>query len=303
MRIGYIGLGKMGFNMVQRLLEKGHSVTAFDPDRAALERAVAEGAEQAASPEDLVAMLQMPSVIWLMVPHQAMDSLLGELGQHLTKGDILIDGGNSFYKDSMRRSRELAGRGVHFLDAGVSGGPFGARMGACIMVGGERGVFDTLEDLFRDLAVDRGYAYMGPSGAGHFVKMVHNGIEYGMMQAIAEGFNLLRSSPFGLDLVEVADIYNHQSVIESRLVEWLKGAFAEYGEDLKGISGSVEGTGEAAWTVEAAREMAMPAPVIEAALAFRIESRKKPSYTGQILSALRNQFGGHDVFAKTGNEG
>lgn len=298
MRLGYIGLGKMGFNMVARLLEKGYEVVAFDPDQEALRNAARLGARPVDSLDLLPPMLDTPRLLWLMVPHKAMDSALATLTPALSKADTVIDGGNSFYKDSMRRAKELGEKGIDFLDAGVSGGPSGARNGACIMVGGRKDVFQAIEQLFRALSVENGYGYMGPSGAGHFVKMVHNGIEYGMMQSLAEGFTLLRSSPFALNLEKVADLYNHMSVIESRLVEWLRNAFAEYGEALEDISGSVESTGEGAWTVETAKELGVPVPIIEGALTFRTASRSYPSYTGRILSALRNQFGSHDVFKK-----
>jgi len=198
----------------------------------------------------------------------------------------------------MRRGRELEGRGIDFLDAGTSGGPAGARTGACIMVGGKRSVYEKFEQLFRDLSADKGYGYMGKSGAGHFVKMVHNGIEYGMMQALAEGFAVMKESSFELDLAKIADLYNHQSVITSRLVGWLENAYEQHGADLKGISGTAAQSGEGMWTVEAAKELGIPVPVIEGALSFRLASEEKPSYTGKIISALRNQFGGHEAGEK-----
>jgi len=230
-----------------------------------------------------------------MVPHQAVDAVLKELTPLLKKGDVVVDGGNSPYKESIRRARELEVKGINFLDAGVSGGPAGARNGACIMVGGNKEVFQKFESLFRDLSVPDGYGYMGRTGAGHFVKMVHNGIEYGMMQALAEGFAVMKASDFGLDLKKVADVYNHKSVIESRLMGWLRSAFVQYGEDLKDISGSAAQSGEGMWTVEAGKELEVPTPIIQAALDFRIQSQANPSYTGKLVSAMRNQFGGHDV--------
>jgi 6-phosphogluconate dehydrogenase len=198
----------------------------------------------------------------------------------------------------MRRSQELHHKGIEYLDAGISGGPSGARNGACIMVGGKKSAFRKQKNLFRDLACRGGYAYMGKSGAGHFVKMVHNGIEYGMMQAIAEGFTLMKAAPFDLQLTEIAELYNHKSVIESRLVGWLKKAFEQYGEDLHDISGTVAHRGEGAWTVEAAKDLKIPLPIIEGALNYRIQSQHEPNYTGKILSLMRNQFGGHEVFKK-----
>jgi 6-phosphogluconate dehydrogenase len=213
-------------------------------------------------------------------------------------GDIVIDGGNSPYKESIRRATELETRGIDFLDAGVSGGPAGARNGACIMVGGKKEVFEKFEAVFRDLSVPDGYGYLGRTGTGHFVKMVHNGIEYGMMQSLAEGFTIMKASDFGLDLTKIADVYNHKSVIESRLVGWLQYAFEQYGEDLKDISGSAAQSGEGMWTVEAGKELSIPTPIIQAALDFRIQSQAHPSYTGKLISAMRNQFGGHEVKEK-----
>jgi 6-phosphogluconate dehydrogenase len=221
------------------------------------------------------------------------DTGLNELVPLLERGDTVIDGGNSPYKETVRRAAELEARGIDFLDAGVSGGPSGARNGACIMVGGQEHVYRKLEGLFRDLAVPDGFARMGPAGAGHFVKMVHNGIEYGMMQALAEGFTVMKASPFGLNLTRISELYNHRSVIESRLVEWLHGALVEQGESLENVSGSVAHSGEGMWTVEAGKELGVPTPVIEDALNFRIRSKENPSYTGRLLSAMRNRFGGH----------
>jgi len=298
MKLGYIGLGKMGLNMVGRLLEKGHQVVAFDRDSAARAQALANGAQTGDSLAAVIAALPAPRLVWIMVPYRAVDAVLKDLLPLLAAGDTVIDGGNSPYKESIRRSVELAARGIDFLDAGVSGGPAGARKGACIMVGGRREVFLRFERLFADLSVEKGYGYMGRAGAGHFVKMVHNGIEYGMMQALAEGFAVLKAAPFGLDLRKVADLYDHASVIESRLVGWLKAAYEQHGEELRGISGTVEQSGEGAWTVEAGKELGIPTPVIDDALRFRFQSREDPSYAGQVLSALRNQFGGHNVAGK-----
>ncbi len=298
MKLGYIGLGKMGFNMAERLLEKGHQVVAFNRSPEPVQKIAERGAEAAESVRSVAAALAPPRLVWIMVPHQAVDAVLNELVPYLGKGDTVIDGGNSPYKESMRRANELETRGIDFLDAGVSGGPSGARNGACIMVGGRKEVFERYENLFRDLSTEKGYRHMGKSGAGHFVKMVHNGIEYGMMQALAEGFAIMKASGFDLDFAKTADLYNHKSVIESRLVGWLKNAYERHGSELSGISGSAAQSGEAMWTVEAAKELGVPAPVIEGALEFRLQSRINPSYTGKIISALRNQFGGHEVEEK-----
>ena len=295
MILGYIGLGKMGFGMVSRLLEKGHKVVAFDPNAEAVKKISAEGAKGAGSIAELISLLPAPRTVWVMVPHQAVDGVLSEIIPLLGVGGTIIEGGNSPYKESIRRAKEIEAKGIGFLDAGVSGGPGGARNGACVMVGGRKELFDKYEALFRDISVDNGYGYMGKSGAGHFVKMAHNGIEYGMMQAIAEGFEVMKKSDFELDLRKVADLYNHGSVVESHLVEWLKEGFEKYGEDLGEISGKVSHSGEGLWTVEAAKELGVPAPIIEGALQFRVDSQKNPSYTGQLLSAMRNMFGGHEV--------
>lgn len=299
MKIGYIGLGKMGINMVERLLDKKHEVLVFDKNEEAVRSISGKGAMPANSLESLTAALATPRLVWLMVPHEAVDKVLQELIPLLQKGDTVIDGGNSPYRESMRRFQDLGGKGINFLDVGVSGGPSGARNGACIMAGGRKEIFRKYRNLFRDLACKGGYAYMGDPGAGHFVKMVHNGIEYGMMQALAEGFALMKASPFDLDLTQIAKLYNHKSVIESRLVGWLNDAFRQHGENLDNISGTVSHSGEGSWTVEAAKELGIPVPVIEGALTFRVQSQTKPVYTGQILSAVRNQFGGHEVFRKT----
>jgi 6-phosphogluconate dehydrogenase len=298
MKLGYIGLGKMGFNMVERLLEKGHQVVAYDRNVDAVKEIRNKGAQAGDTLPSVVKALTSPRLVWIMVPHQAVDAVLKELTPLLSKGDVVIDGGNSPYKESIQRAKDLEALGIDFLDAGVSGGPAGARSGACIMVGGRKEVFQKYEPLFRDLAVPDGYGYMGRSGAGHFVKMVHNGIEYGMMQALAEGFGVMKASDFKLELLKITELYNHKSVIESRLVGWLQSAFAQYGEDLTEISGSDAQSGEGMWTVEAGKELKVPMPVIQSALEFRIQSQKNPSYIGKLISAMRNQFGGHEVKVK-----
>ncbi len=301
-QIFYIGLGKMGANMVERLLDYGWEVTAYDPDEEARQKVKDKGAktvENIASVLPLTPTLSQNGrgerVAWLMVPHNVVDDVLKELTPHLQSGDVVIDGGNSFYKDSIRRGEELKKLGIHYMDVGVSGGPSGARRGACLMIGGDKEAYKQLVGLFSDLSLAGGYDYMGELGAGHFVKMVHNGIEYGMMQALAEGFAVLKQWRGELDLERIAHLYGNGSVIESRLVHWLKDAYMKHGADLKNISGSVAHSGEGKWTVEAAQELGIPVPIIEGALQFRVDSEKNPSYTGQIVSALRNQFGGHDV--------
>jgi len=298
MKLGYIGLGKMGYNMVELLLDKKYEVVVYNRSEGPVRKIAQQGAHAAGSYEQLVSALVPPRLIWIMVSYQAVDPVLKELVPLLTKGDTVIDGGNSPYKESIHRSKELEARGIDFLDAGVSGGPAGARNGACIMVGGRKEVFQNFEALFRDLSVPDGFGYMGKSGAGHFVKMVHNGIEYGMMQSLAEGFAVMKASDFELNLAKITDVYNHKSVIQSRLVGWLQSAFVQYGEDLKDISGSVSQSGEGMWTVEAGKELGVPTPVIQGAIEFRTQSQSDPSYTGKLVSAMRNQFGGHDVKEK-----
>jgi len=289
------------------LLEGRHEVVVYDKDEDVMRQIAWKGAIKAPSYWGLIGLLKRPRVIWLMVPHQAVDAVLAEIVPLLHPHDVVIDGGNSFYKDSVRRAEELAKRDIHILDAGISGGPQGAREGACVMVGGDEKQYKKMEELFQDIAADGGYAHMGASGAGHFVKMVHNGIEYGMMQAIAEGFAVLRTAAdtrgldaetrgsYKFDLEKIADLYNHRSVIESRLVGWLKDAYSQYGAELDQVSGSVARGGEGEWMVNTAKELGVPAPGIENAVAFRTQSAAKPSYAGKVLSALRNQFGGHDI--------
>ncbi len=295
MQIGYYGLGKMGYNMALRMKEKGHDVIAGNRSDEPRLRIAAEGVTTAATLAELVGLLTPPRTVWVMVSHEAVDAVFAELAPLLAAGDTVIDGGNSFYKDSVRHAEELAGRNIHFLDVGTSGGPGGARSGACIMAGGEAEVYQRYEALFADLSAPNAYGHMGTAGAGHFVKMVHNGIEYGMMQAIGEGFEILKKSQFSINLPEAARVYNTASVITSRLTQWLVQAYQKEGVDLAAISGEVGASGEGQWTVDAARELGIPAPVIEAALEFRKQSKGNPSYTGQVVSTLRGQFGGHAV--------
>lgn len=294
-KIGYIGLGKMGKNMALRLLEHNWNVVAYNRSPESIEEIEGAGAVGAYSLKEVAEKLDTPRLIWLMVPHSVVDSVLEELVPLLSSGDVIVDGGNSNYKQSVRRAGELKEKNIEFMDVGVSGGPAGARDGACTMVGGEKEMFDKYEELFKDISAPNAYAYMGRGGAGHFVKMVHNGIEYGMMQAIGEGFEVLKKSDFELNLKEVSRIYNNESVVESRLTKWLEDGFEEYGEDLESISGKVSASGEGLWTVETAKELGVPVPIIEGALKFREQSQENPSYTGQVVSALRNQFGGHEV--------
>ncbi|HEX9721819.1 MAG TPA: decarboxylating 6-phosphogluconate dehydrogenase [Candidatus Paceibacterota bacterium] len=285
--IGYIGLGKMGSAMVARLKEKNWRVETFD----------ISGKGTAKSIEELVGYLGKPRIVWIMVPAgKPVDEVVSQLAKLLYKGDVVIDGGNTFYEDSVRRAMKLAAKGIHFMDVGVSGGPVTVRQGKpAIMAGGDKKVFQKLKPLFGDLTAKESFGYMGKSGAGHFVKMVHNGIEYGMMQSLAEGFTLMKKSPFELDLKEVARVYNNGSVVESRLTGWMERGFQKYGEELREASGSVQHTGEGEWTVKTAKKFGVPVPVIQASFHFRVESAKKPSYTGKILMMLRHMFGGHSM--------
>lgn len=297
MQIGYIGLGKMGENMVKRMIDFGHDVVAYDQNEEAVKQASQAGAEPAHSIDELVESCSTPRLIWIMVPHQFVGDVIDTLQPKLSAGDKVIDGGNSHFQESIRRAEALGADDIAFLDVGVSGGPDGARNGACMMIGGPKGVYEDIEQVFADLTVDGGYGHMGKAGAGHFVKMVHNGIEYGMMQAIAEGFTVMKErDDFDLDLSQIADVYGHGSVISSNLIDWSGDAFSQFGNELNGISGEVSHSGEGKWTVETAEEMGIATPVIETAFDYRLQTHGNPTYTGQIVSALRYEFGGHDVF-------
>ena len=295
MTLGYIGLGKMGLNMVLRLKEKGHKVVAYNRSPEPRKKAQKNGIETVSTIPELISKLHAPRLIWIMVSHSGVDAVVRELIPLLSKGDIIVDGGNCFYKDTLKRAALLKKHGISFLDVGVSGGPAGARNGACSMVGGEKKDFQRLLPLFKDISAPGAYLHCGSHGAGHFVKMVHNGIEYGMMQALAEGFEVLKFSKFKLDLEKVALIYNNRSVIESRLVEWLGDGLRKYGKDLKTISSTVSHTGEGEWTVTSAKEFGVSVPIIKSSLDVRKQSAKNPRFAGKVLSVLRNQFGGHDA--------
>ncbi len=298
--IGIVGLGRMGSGIGRRLLKKGWTVFGYDRSEESLRRAEKDGIEVFESLEFLCGSFSDRKLIWIMVPAGVVDNVLKELKNCLTEGDIVIDGGNSFYKDSVRRFNELSRMGVHFLDVGVSGGVWGEEQGYCLMIGGEEEVFKEIENLFRDLAYEGdGYAYMGRSGAGHFVKMIHNGIEYGMMQAIAEGFELMRESDYDLDLKEVARVYTKGSVIRSWLMDLTYRSFEDFG-DLKDIEPFVQDSGEGRWTVQTAVELGVPLWVIADALFNRFRSRQSDSFRDKLLSALRYEFGRHEVKKKDG---
>lgn len=295
MTLGYVGLGKMGQNMVARLTKKGHRVFVYDKNSDFIKRAKSSKATPCDSLEDLVKRLPAPKIIWIMVPHKAVSNVISELKPFLEKTSTIIDGGNSPFWESRKRFKELKRFGINFLDAGISGGPKGALEGVACMVGGDKKIYQRYKQLFSDISVKNGYNYVGTSGAGHFVKMIHNGIEYGMMQSIAEGFEILKKSDYRFDLKSIAKIYANGSVIESRLIKWLLEAFGKYGENLNLVSGSVAQSGEGLWTVKTAQNMKISVPAVKSAVAFRRKSQTKPGYAGKILSAMRNQFGGHSI--------
>jgi len=295
MELGMVGLGRMGANMTQRLIGGGHRVVVYDRNPSAIAAVVAQGAVGSASLEDLVNKLAPPRVIWMMIPAGVpVDQTIAELKPHLVPGDILVDGGNSNYKDSMRRAAALASASIQYVDAGTSGGIWGLANGYCLMVGGSEEAFHAIEPALVTLAPPNGYAYVGPSGAGHFAKMVHNGIEYGMLQALGEGFEILHASEFAFDLRRIANLWNQGSVVRSWLLELAERAFAREG-DLASIRGYVEDSGEGRWTVEEAIDRSIPAPVITLSLLARFASRQETSFSAKVIAALRNEFGGHAV--------
>jgi 6-phosphogluconate dehydrogenase len=297
MRIGMVGLGRMGANMVARLLEHGHEVVVHDLDAELTDRVgAASGATPVHSLAALMAALPPPRAVWVMVPAgDPTETTVQSLADLAVPGDTLIDGGNTRYTDSIRRSASLEPRGITLVDVGTSGGVWGLRNGYCLMVGGAAEAVARCEPVFTALAAPGGYAHVGPVGAGHFTKMVHNGIEYGLLQAYAEGFELLHASPFDLDLHAVARLWNHGSVVRSWLLELLENAYEAEGVDLSRIRGWVADSGEGRWTVEAAIDLDVPAPVIALSLLTRFRSRQPESYGAQVIAALRNQFGGHPV--------
>lgn len=299
MKLGFVGLGKMGGKMVERLVNGGHEVVAFDPVKEALDEAENKGAAPASSLEELVDKLDAPRAIWIMVPSGGpTEETITALSSLLKAGDILVDGGNSLYKDSMRRAEALREKGISFLDAGTSGGIWGLEIGYCLMVGGEEAVFRQVEPVFKTLAPDDGYAHIGVSGAGHFVKMVHNGIEYALLQGYAEGFEIMNAKKaFNLDLQQIAHLWNHGSVIRSWLLELTESAFRK-DPHLDSIRGFVEDSGEGRWTVAEAIENDVPAPLITLSLLERFRSRQEESFGAKVIAALRNEFGGHGVKKK-----
>jgi 6-phosphogluconate dehydrogenase len=296
MELGFIGLGRMGKNMVLRLLDGKHRIVAWDRSTDPVREVEAKGSSGAANPADLVSKLRdTPRAIWIMVPAgEPTEQVIRDIAPLLSPGDTIIDGGNSYYKDSLRRAARLAERKIDFIDAGTSGGIWGLTVGYCLMVGGPEAACKRLEPLFRTLAPKDGYARVGESGAGHFTKMIHNGIEYGLMQAYAEGFEILKSSPYNLDLRSIASLWNHGSVVRSWLLELAASAF-EDDPNLDHVKGYVEDSGEGRWTVIESIDRAVPAPVLTSALQTRFRSRQSDSFQGKVLAALRHKFGGHPV--------
>jgi len=298
MELGMVGLGRMGANMVERLVRGGHRLVGYDRDAAAVARVVSAGAEGADSLASLAGKLAPPRAIWIMVPSGApVDETIATLLPHISKDDILIDGGNSNYKDTQRRAAALKGQGFAFADVGTSGGIWGLKEGYAMMVGGERATVERLRPLLETLAPakDKGWGHVGPAGSGHFVKMVHNGIEYGMMQAYAEGFAILKKkNEFALDMHQVSEIWRTGSVVRSWLLDLLSIALKENPE-MAGIAPYVSDSGEGRWTVAEAIDLDVPAPVITLSLLQRLTSRDSDSYSDKLLAAMRNQFGGHAI--------
>jgi len=300
MQIGIIGLGRMGMNMAKRLIKGKHKVVAFNRSPDPVKAIAKAGAQGAYSLEEFVGKLTAPRVVWLMIPAGGpVDDMIDRLKGLLSRGDVIVDGGNSYYHDDIRHEETLRPAGIHYLDAGVSGGIWGLKIGYCLMVGGDRKIYKRLEPLLKTLAPKDGYLHCGPVGAGHFVKMVHNGIEYGMMSAYGEGFDILKASPYekDLDFAKVAHLWNQGSVVRSWLLELAEEAFRK-DPRLAGITGYVEDSGEGRWTVQQAIDTATPAPLIALSLFQRFRSRETDSFSDRLLAALRNEFGGHAVKKK-----
>ncbi|HKC80248.1 MAG TPA: decarboxylating 6-phosphogluconate dehydrogenase [Gemmatimonadaceae bacterium] len=299
MQLAMIGLGRMGGNMVKRLTQGGHELIVYDSSADAVKALAGKGVKAAKDLADVAKQLGPRRVVWVMVPAgAAVDSTIEQLVPHLTKGDIVIDGGNSNFRDSLRRAESLKGKGIEFVDVGTSGGIWGLELGYCLMIGGSTAAFQHCEPIFRSLAQAEGYAHVGPAGAGHYVKMVHNGIEYGMLQAYAEGYEILHASQdFDLRLGQVAKLWNHGSVVRSWLNELAERAFSR-DDQLAAIRGYVEDSGEGRWTVEEAMRLDVAAPVITMSLLARFRSRQQESFGAKVIAALRHEFGGHAVRTK-----
>lgn len=298
MKIGLIGLGKMGYNLALNLKSNGYDVVANDVNHDTLEKISSHGIETVKTYEELVEKLPSPKIVWLMVPAgDITEQAIEKLSTLLSEKDIIIDGGNSNYKDTIRRGNYLKDKGIYFIDSGTSGGMDGAREGVCTMIGGNKEAFQQVEQIFKDISVENGYLYTGEIGSGHFLKMIHNGIEYGMMQAIAEGFEILEKSQFDYNYEDVARVWNHGSVIRGWLMELLEQAFAKDAK-LDEILGVVESSGEGKWTAETALDLQAVAPVITLSQIMRYRSLENDTFSGKIVAALRNEFGGHAVVKK-----
>ncbi len=296
MRLAMIGLGRMGGNMSERLVRGGHEVVVYARKAEEVQRYVSKGATGASGLSDVTSKLKSPRIVWIMVPAgKPVEETIASLLPGLTKGDVIIDGGNSNYRDSMRRAADLQAKGIHFVDSGTSGGIWGLANGYCLMIGASPEAFKLCEPIFKTLAPPDGYAHMGPPGSGHYVKMIHNGIEYGMLQAYAEGYEILHASrDFKLDLRKIAAVWNRGSVVRSWLNELAETAFEKDGE-LRDLRGYVEDSGEGRWTVQEAIDLDVPAPVITLSLLARLRSRQTDSFSAKVIAALRNEFGGHAV--------
>jgi 6-phosphogluconate dehydrogenase len=298
MELAVLGLGRMGANMTVRLVRKGHRVVAWNRHKDPIREVMKEGAVGAfEKPDILMELKEKPRIVWFMLPAGTVtDDAIGEVAAMLEPGDIVVDGANSRWSDDKRRLPQLQAKRLHYLDAGVSGGIWGLKEGYCLMVGGEKEIFEHCEPIFQALAPEGGYLYTGPTGAGHFVKMVHNGIEYGMLQAYGEGFEILEKSEYkDLDLGAIAELWRHGSVVRSWLLDLAVNAFQKYGKGLNDLAGYVEDSGEGRWTVEAAMSEDVPAPVITLSLLQRFASRQEESYSAKVIAALRNEFGGHQI--------
>ncbi|MEA2519940.1 MAG: 6-phosphogluconate dehydrogenase [Chloroflexota bacterium] len=296
MRIGFVGLGRMGANMVRRLIRDGHEVVAYNRTPEKTKQIEGEGAVGSYSIAELVAKLEKPRAVWIMVPAgDATEAQIAELIEHLEPGDTIIDGGNTNFHDDQRRHGDLAAKGINYVDAGTSGGIWGLQVGYCLMVGGDDAAVGPLEPIFTSLAPEGGYLHVGGAGAGHYVKMIHNGIEYGLMQAYAEGFEILHASAYPLDLAAISNLWMQGSVVRSWLLELLGRAFTANGPDLEHLKGFVADSGEGRWTVQEAIDRDVPAPIITLSLLTRFRSRQDDSYGAKVLAALRNEFGGHAV--------
>ena len=295
MQLAMIGLGRMGGNMVQRLVQGGHELILYDSSADAIKPHVGKGAKGAKDLADVARQLTPRRVVWIMVPAGAVERSLEQLAPHLNRGDIVIDGGNSNYRDSLRRAEVLEKQGIEFIDVGTSGGIWGLTLGYCLMIGASPAAFQHCEPIFQSLAPSAGYAHVGPCGAGHYVKMVHNGIEYGLLQAYAEGYEILHASQdFTLDLGQIAKLWNHGSVVRSWLNELAERALSRDAQ-LATVKGYVEDSGEGRWTVEEAMRLDVAAPVITLSLLARLRSRQEESFGAKVIAALRNEFGGHAV--------